>query len=104
MLVHFASILHQVVRDGDLVARLGGEEFAVLLVETTVAQARSISERARSELEGSSIEAGAGEPLRITVSVGVAALHDDPAQVMEAADAVLYQAKHGGRNRVMVAD
>jgi diguanylate cyclase (GGDEF)-like protein/PAS domain S-box-containing protein len=103
VLVRFASILRNVVRDRDLVARIGGEEFAVLLVHTTIGQAHAVSERARGQLENSGGNADAGTAVHATASAGIAVLRDSMASVMATADAALYRAKHDGRNRVALA-
>ncbi|MEI2420338.1 GGDEF domain-containing protein, partial [Arthrospira platensis SPKY2] len=85
-------------RDGDVAARTGGEEFVVLLINTTGAKALEFAEQLRSRIETSQ-PAG----LDITVSIGVAedgGRHDCTfGSLFKAADAALYQAKEGGRNR-----
>jgi diguanylate cyclase (GGDEF)-like protein len=95
----FAQILATPARRSDLVARYGGEEFAVLMPETSAAQAAAFAERARlriAELAGSR-ERGA-----VTASFGVAELRpgETGADLVEAADGALYEAKRGGRNRI----
>ncbi len=88
-------------RKSDAVGRVGGEEFAVLLPETTLSRARTVAERIRKRVEGLTLTAD-DRPLRLTVSVGVAeAITSMPGvdALMKAADAALYQAKEGGRNR-----
>ncbi|MBR1206674.1 diguanylate cyclase [Bradyrhizobium sp. AUGA SZCCT0051] len=89
-------------RKSDVVGRVGGEEFAVLLPETTLSRARTVAERIRKRAEGLALAAD-GHPVRLTVSIGVAeALTSMPGidALMKAADAALYQAKEHGRNRV----
>jgi len=88
-------------RKSDIVGRVGGEEFAVLLPETTLSRARTVAERIRKKVEGLTLTAE-GRPVQLTVSVGVAeAITSMPGvdALMKAADAALYQAKEGGRNR-----
>lgn len=88
-------------RKSDIVGRVGGEEFAVLLPETTLSRARTVAERIRKRVEGLTLTAE-GRPVQLTVSVGVAeAITSMPGvdALMKAADAALYQAKEGGRNR-----
>jgi diguanylate cyclase (GGDEF)-like protein/PAS domain S-box-containing protein len=98
----FATIARACVRDGDLVARLGGEEFGVLLPGASLDQARIVCERLRVTVAGTVMALGDGQA-RITVSAGVAVLVDDAAAVLEAADAALYRAKEEGRNRLRLA-
>lgn len=88
-------------RKSDIVGRVGGEEFAVLLPETTLSRARTVAERIRKRVEGLTLTAE-DRPVQLTVSVGVAeAITSMPGvdALMKAADAALYQAKEGGRNR-----
>jgi diguanylate cyclase (GGDEF)-like protein/PAS domain S-box-containing protein len=101
-----AQCMRQVLRTSDWPARWGGEEFAILMPETALAGAALLAERLRAELAALEI-ATPGGPLRFTVSAGVAARTDDDRHfmaLMERADAALYAAKHGGRNRVHVHD
>jgi diguanylate cyclase (GGDEF)-like protein len=93
------------LRDVDLPARLGGEEFAVLLPETDALGAEGLAERLRVELAALQLQGPAAEPLRVTASFGVAvypeaATGDD---LLTAADAALYVAKAAGKNRVILA-
>lgn len=96
-----ADILQAQVRPYDHVARYGGEEFAIILPDCDLSQALALAERVRSEIEG---HAWALRP--ITISLGVAACHSVRAStsVVECADKALYQAKEGGRNRVVAAE
>ena len=88
-------------------ARIGGEEFAVLLPQGTVAQAAQLAQTVRSLVSATKIrKRGAQEVIvTVTVSAGVAAYGpgDDAASLMAAADAALYRSKEGGRDRVTVA-
>ena len=94
------------LRQHDLLCRYGGEEFCIILPETTLAQAAEIAARLRSEVElhaGSSVRTTEG--LQITSSFGLAGLAADmrdPAELIDRADSALYQSKEGGRNRVTV--
>ncbi len=108
------ALVQQASRPGDLVARFGGEEFAVLLPDTSIEGARHIAESIRGAVEDLAIShsgvplgsnSGVREPVRhVTVSVGCAALVPTPGMssslLMELADKALYEAKRGGRNRV----
>jgi len=101
-----AAVLRRHARNDDVAARIGGEEFALLLPECTAADAAMLADRLRESVAGTLFAPG-GEPQRITVSIGVAALapHRDSRQaLMAAADAALYRAKSEGRNRVCVSD
>lgn len=104
VLIHFAQLLqHQLLREGDLAGRLGGEEFGVLLPQTTAEEGLAIAERVRAAVADSAIDVGSAVPVRLTVSIGVTLLHQDSAQVLALADKALYQAKHQGRNQVVLA-
>ena len=90
------------LRDVDIAARFGGEEFAILLPETDKSDAVEIAERIRRRVEGSEIVSH-GQRIRVTTSAGVAAIPErnvDVANVLKVADQLLYQAKTNGRNRV----
>ncbi len=101
-----AVILHNVRRAGDMAARYGGEEFAVVLPGTATAGALDIAELIRSAVAHADTRdlVPGGHPL--TVSIGVAAMvplaGGGAATLVHSADAALYQAKRGGRNRVDV--
>ena len=92
-------------RPSDFAARLGGEEFAVILPDTDLEAALSIAESIRANVEAMEIP-GTGDAANtsITVSVGVATISptpdDSPAEFIAKADAALYTAKNSGRNRV----
>lgn len=104
VLRQIADVLRRHVRGGDLAARIGGEEFALLLPECGVEDALQFADRLREAVAVAPFAPG-GEPRRITVSIGVAALapdRDTRTTLMAAADAALYRAKSEGRNRVCV--
>jgi diguanylate cyclase (GGDEF)-like protein len=96
-------------RPGDLAARYGGEELAVLLPNTDVAGAAVLAERIRSAVRDLAIvHAGAPDGF-VTLSAGVDALspsvtHGPPKELIQSADKALYAAKMGGRNRVCTAE
>lgn len=98
----FATIARACMRDGDLVARLGGEEFGVVLPGASIDQAKLVCERLRATVAGTVFALADGQA-RITVSAGIAPLGSDAEAVLKAADAALYQAKHEGRNRLRLA-
>jgi len=102
-----ADILRAVSRDVDLAGRLGGEEFGVLLPETSVEGAMALAERVRKRLAQRVYNAGEEVSYRVTGSLGVST-RDGTQQLsgdsfLHRADTALYRAKEGGRNRV-VAD
>lgn len=93
------------LRSSDSIGRLGGEEFALLLVETNIAQAARAAERLRQEVEAISLSAADGEPVLLRVSIGVTEWRqqgDTLSTMMVRADQALYQAKNAGRNRIEV--
>lgn len=102
----FAGVLLTVTGSNDAVARLGGEEFAVLLPGRTARSAMAVAERLRATVEGLHLSEGE-ELVRFTVSVGLSSLRGGEL-TMEAmlrrADRALYQAKREGRNRVALSD
>jgi diguanylate cyclase (GGDEF)-like protein len=101
ILVAVARLCGTQTRDSDLVARIGGEEFAILLPEVDLVDARIAAERLRAAVAERPLASNAG-PIAVTVSLG-AALADkagDPAEFMKRADDGLYAAKRGGRNCV----
>lgn len=106
VLVHLAALMQEHVRDFDSVARVGGEEFAILFPEASAAEAAQALERIRLALAARPLEIE-GKQIVITVSSGVVGYRggvQSAEQLLEAADAQLYRAKHSGRNRVMVAE
>lgn len=104
VLRRIADLVHQHARHDDIAARIGGEEFAVLLPECNADAAYRFAERLRAAVATETFTPG-GEPRRITISIGIAELSpalDSRAALMAAADAALYRAKAEGRNRVCV--
>ncbi|HXV85509.1 MAG TPA: GGDEF domain-containing protein, partial [Gemmatimonadales bacterium] len=100
-----ARLLNEHQRGADLAARLGGEEFAMLLPETDRAGAMTTAERLRGACEALRVQVPGGvfAPLTFTMSVGVAEFTAEDRSlddVLRRADAALYRAKHAGRNRV----
>ena len=101
-----ATTLGRCLRQADVLARFGGEEFVVLLPQVSAAGALDSAERIRASLEDSGIHPG-GPRKSVTVSVGMAMFpeHADSADsLLEAADKALYRAKDTGRNRVAQAE
>lgn len=106
VLRQLAGIVRRFVRGEDVAARIGGEEFAVLLPETDLEDARAFAERLREAVAADSFVLG-GQPQRLTISIGIAGLAPDRldrSALMRAADVALYRAKDEGRNRVCVQE
>jgi diguanylate cyclase (GGDEF)-like protein len=98
-----AKLLRQTVRASDLVIRFGGEEFLIILVDTPPENADCVAEKIRASVEGLEIQAG-HVVLKKTISIGIADFPTDSDtfwQTVKFADVALYQAKEGGRNRVV---
>ncbi|MFN2362212.1 MAG: GGDEF domain-containing protein, partial [Marinobacter sp.] len=102
-LVHLSKFALETLRDIDVLARVGGEEFAVLLENTDEQGAGEVAERLRSAIESNPLPLERGR-LTLTISAGVASFRPAPSDDLDAlllcADKALYQAKTGGRNRV----
>ena len=94
-------------REGETVARVGGEEFALLLRNTSAKNAAMGAERIRQAISQTTLETDSGGKLAVTVSAGVACTMDhaahDAESIYRLADQALYQAKEQGRNRVVIA-
>lgn len=101
------AVMVERVRSIDLVARFGGEEFLILMPDTTAEEAVLLSEELRRALAATDIDIGAAEPLRLTASFGVATFAPGESILIDGAlaqaDQATYAAKRGGRNRVCVA-
>jgi diguanylate cyclase (GGDEF)-like protein len=100
----FGQRLMAALREADLGGRIGGEEFLMILPETDLTGARQFAERLRRSIGEMPMLLPAG-PLQVTCSLGVAerlAMDEEPGQLLARADAALYAAKAGGRNRVCI--
>jgi two-component system, cell cycle response regulator len=98
----FADICRSMLRPLDLIGRLGGEEFAVLLPDTTLSGAQKVAERLREAVAAAVVVEGEHR-FSMTVSIGVCEAPPGETFIdstLAAADHALYRAKHGGRNRV----
>lgn len=95
-------ILENELRKSDVLGRLGGEEFAVLLPDTTLQEAQSLAEKLRQTIAATPV-VDQDKQLSITVSIGVASGPYELGTLLPQADAAMYQAKTGGRNRTVTA-
>ena len=102
-LMRIAWAIAAAVRTGDIVGRIGGEEFGAFLVGADLHEAMRIAQRLRATVEDVDFTVR-GERIPLTVSVGGALADSQPelGDLMRQADACLYQAKRGGRNRVII--
>jgi diguanylate cyclase (GGDEF)-like protein len=104
-LVEVTQQLQSTLRASDIKCRYGGDEFVVILPETDLAGATRVAENLRQAVGRLSIPFGKGEPLRVTISTGVATATPDElgaAALIDRADQALYHAKQSGRDRVGV--
>jgi diguanylate cyclase (GGDEF)-like protein len=100
VLIQLGQLIRKSLRGTDIVGRIGGEEFAVVLPETGIEQTVELTERLLNTVRDTKIDAET--PFNITVSIGVATvppLASDIESVMKEADDALYKAKSEGRNR-----
>ncbi|HEO1389274.1 TPA: diguanylate cyclase [Legionella pneumophila] len=105
VLKELGQILNNDIRLGDIAARYGGEEFVLLLYDINAQAAKMKAENLRSAISNLQVKYGAQPVGQITASIGISVYPDDaksPAEVIEAADKALYQAKNKGRNKVIL--
>jgi diguanylate cyclase (GGDEF)-like protein len=105
VLQRFAEVSGNCMRRADLFGRLGGEEFAAVLVDATRERAMAIAEQIRTSFANSTYEID-GRPVVATVSIGIVISYDavlDISALLAQADHALYRAKDNGRNRIEVA-
>ena len=105
MIVHLTKVATACKRDSDVLARIGGEEFGLLLPETDLAQSLLVAERLRREVAENPLVAET-DRISTTISIGVASRDDAMtgiSDLMKVADRALYDAKNSGRNRVVCA-
>ncbi|MCA1908298.1 MAG: GGDEF domain-containing protein [Magnetospirillum sp.] len=104
VIVTFARLLRDALRRDDVLGRMGGEEFAIILPGVDQSRALEVAERIRAACEAETVTAENGFAVRLTVSIGVAegdGAHLDA--LLKQADMAMYQAKEKGRNRVVWA-
>jgi len=101
-----SKVLEQCIRQVDTLARYGGDEFTIVLVDTAHAAALAIAERIRSTVESHVFEVARDAHLRLTISIGVGTCPDHGTNrdaLLDASDKAMYRAKSDGRNRVCSA-
>ncbi|WP_051511834.1 GGDEF domain-containing response regulator [Skermanella stibiiresistens] len=101
-----AAVCAETLRQSDLLGRMGGEEFAILLPEAGEVEAMAVAERVRLRASRLRVASGDGAELRLTVSLGIAECRRDDLRIeqpLARADLALYQAKASGRDRVVPA-
>jgi diguanylate cyclase (GGDEF)-like protein/PAS domain S-box-containing protein len=106
VLQKLSHVLRETLRTVDIIGRMGGEEFAILMPETGFQEAAEIAERLRETVARSDVILEAGLPLHFFISIGVAAMKDKNVNMdmlINQADTALYQAKNTGRNKVCLA-
>ncbi|WP_294964760.1 bacteriohemerythrin [Sulfurimonas sp.] len=105
ILKHFSSLCLEMARSLDIVARVGGEEFIIMLPETSSEGAHIFAERFREEVYASEVQAK-DHIIKYSVSIGIATLDrekkEDVKDILHKADKALYQAKESGRNRSII--
>src|SRR5258708_40004335 len=106
VLVRFAQVLGRLVRPVDILARYGGEEFVLIVPQVTLSQAREMAENIRESIAAEVFHFGNEATMqeRVTVSIGLSNFPNEAtiaSQLLRVADYRLYQAKEGGRNRVV---
>lgn len=104
VLQKFAAVCLDTLRGVDIVGRVGGEEFAVLLPETDLAHAMEVADRLRTQVAATAVQIDQGLPLSFTISIGVTsrtALGENLDALLNEADKALYVAKNSGRNKVV---
>lgn len=105
VLKEVGAICQDVLRGSDVIGRIGGEEFVLLLPGAPQASAEQVAERMRARLAGTQIKLNKTE-FNVTASFGVATLSDEDntlQEMLDRADEAMYHAKHGGRNQVQTA-
>jgi two-component system cell cycle response regulator len=106
VLRQLSKVLQECIRQVDTLARYGGDEFTILLVDTDAQEGLAIAERIRRTVGETFFEGGQASPIRLTVSIGVATYPEDAVDrdgLLDAADKAMYRAKSNGRDCCCVA-
>jgi len=96
---HLVDITSSIIRDSDIFARFGGEEFVLMLPNTDISNAKILAQKIRKKIQDSTVK----DNIKFTVSIGVAQLREEDDlidNVIKRADEALYSAKNNGRNMV----
>lgn len=106
VLIEFANIVSNICRSSDRIGRYGGEEFLIVLPETTIDEAKELAERIRLGVMQHHFCESLSLKVEVTCSIGVAKLKSNQshAELLQMVDEVLYKAKRSGRNRVIISD
>lgn len=105
VLKKLVEVCRETLREVDVIGRIGGEEFAILLPETPCGEAVEVAERLRQVMENTKVPLDGGLPIRFSLSIGVTSLNsseDNVDVLLNLADKALYKAKKSGRNKVCV--
>jgi diguanylate cyclase (GGDEF)-like protein len=105
-LVEVAAVLRRAARETDIIARYGGDEFAIVLPETDLAGARLVAERVRDRIAAHRFLHGEGLAVRLTASIGIAVLPDHATTaegLLQAADRAMYWVKSRGKDGIHLA-
>ncbi len=105
ILMAFADVIHANIRSNDLAARMGGEEFCIIMPDSSPKTSAAVADRIRSQIEATIVQTENG-PVRATVSAGIAVRSPEPEtlqSLLGRADTALYEAKASGRNRVQIS-
>ena len=105
VLCEVGKLIERTARNADFVARIGGEEFALLLPDTPLAAATRIAERIRKAVGAARVTTPEGDTIEVTISIGLAEMPPQSTidEALARADSALYEAKNGGRNQVACA-
>lgn len=106
VLADIADVIRRTIRATDIAGRYGGEEFCIILTQTNVAGGRRVAERLRENVATRMFMPPTGGVFRVTCSIGLAPFDRcfvEPNEFIERADRALYNAKHAGRDRVVLA-
>jgi len=104
VLINVSQAVSHILRLNELVARVGGEEFAVIVPHSTAEAASKLAERIRSSVAELAFDVGAKKPIHVTLSLGVTEYMegDTAISLTERADTAMYEAKRSGRNKVVL--